>query len=104
MDIDSARMIEEFSNTKIDIARYEETEESGFMHVFYNEEWDKSEDVVVYGFYHKYWTVYKQEKNPKFDIYSGKILDLKEGKELAILKLQVMWFYLWMMLQPAIIV
>ena len=49
MDIDSARMIEEFSNTKIDIARYEETEESDFMHVFYNEEWDKSENVVVYG-------------------------------------------------------
>lgn len=54
------------------------------MHIFYNKEWDDSEEVVVYGYYHKYWSVYKQEKNPKFDIYSGKILDLKEGKELAI--------------------
>lgn len=54
------------------------------MYVFYNREWDESENVVVYGYYHKYWTVYKQEKNPKFDIYSGKILDLKEGNELAI--------------------
>lgn len=54
------------------------------MRVFYNKEWDESDNVVVYGFYHKYWKVLKQEKNPKFDIYSGKILDLKEGKELAI--------------------
>lgn len=54
------------------------------MHIFYNKEWDESEDVVVYGYYHKYWSVYKQEKNSRFDIYSGKILDLKEGKEIAI--------------------
>lgn len=54
------------------------------MCIFYNKEWNEAEDVVVYGYYHKYWKVYKKEKNPKFDIYSGKILDLKEGKEIAI--------------------
>lgn len=53
------------------------------MHVFYNKEWDESEDIIVYGYYHKYW-IGPNDKNPNFDIYSGKILDLKEGKALAI--------------------
>lgn len=52
------------------------------MKVFFNDEWDKSEDVVVYGHYHRYWI--GNEVNPNWDIYSRKILDLKQGKEVAI--------------------
>lgn len=53
--------------------------------VFVNEEWNKSEDIVVYSNYHKYWLDRERGiKNPLFDVFSGKILDLKQGKNEAI--------------------
>ncbi len=53
--------------------------------VFRNENWNGTGDIVVYGHYHPYWIDRNaREHNPKFDIFSGKILDLKEGKSSAI--------------------
>lgn len=53
--------------------------------VFVNESWNGTDDIVVYSNYHKYWLDRERRiKNPLFDVYSGKILDLKEGKLSAI--------------------
>lgn len=53
--------------------------------VFINDEWNETGDIVVYSNYHKYWLDRERKiKNPLFDVYSGRILDLKEGKENAI--------------------
>lgn len=53
--------------------------------VFVNESWNDTNDIVVYSNYHKYWLDRERRiKNPLFDVYSGKILDLKEGKLSAI--------------------
>lgn len=53
--------------------------------VFVNEKLNGTGDIVVYSNYHKYWLDRERKiKNPLFDVYSGKILDLKEGKWAAI--------------------
>lgn len=53
--------------------------------VFVNTEWNNTGDIVVYSNYHKYWLDKSRNiKNPLFDVYSGRILDLKEGKPKAI--------------------
>lgn len=53
--------------------------------VFVNEEWNNTGDIVVYSNYHKYWIDRERRiKNPLFDVFSGRILDLKEGKNTAI--------------------
>lgn len=53
--------------------------------VFVNEEWNNTGNIVVYSNYHKYWLDRERKiKNPLFDVFSGKILDLKEGKTAAI--------------------
>ncbi len=53
--------------------------------VFINESWNNTGEIVVYSNYHKYWLDKEGKiKNPLFDVYSGKILDLKEGKPSAI--------------------
>lgn len=53
--------------------------------VFVNEEWNDTGDIVVYSNYHKYWLDRERKiKNPLFDVFSGRILDLKEGKQTAI--------------------
>ncbi|MCD8323517.1 MAG: phosphoribosyltransferase [Clostridiales bacterium] len=53
--------------------------------VFYNKEWNGTGEIVVYSNYHRYWLDRERHiKNPLFDVYSGKILDLKEGKPAAI--------------------
>lgn len=55
--------------------------------VFVNEEWNDTGDIVVYSNYHKYWLDRERKiKNPLFDVFSGRILDLKEGKQTAINK------------------
>ncbi|MBQ3558768.1 MAG: hypothetical protein IJA07_04560 [Agathobacter sp.] len=49
--------------------------------VFTNESWNDTNEIVVYSNYHKYWLDKERGiKNPLFDVFSGKILDLKEGK------------------------
>lgn len=53
--------------------------------VFVNEEWNGTGEIVVYSNYHKYWLDKERGiKNPLFDVYSRRILDLKSGKESAI--------------------
>lgn len=53
--------------------------------VFINESWNNTGEIVVYSNYHKYWLDRERKiKNPLFDVFSGKILDLKEGKPSAI--------------------
>lgn len=53
--------------------------------VFVNEAWNDTNQIVVYSNYHKYWLDKERRiKNPLFDVFSGKILDLKEGKAQAI--------------------
>lgn len=53
--------------------------------VFCNESWNDTGDIVVYSNYHKYWLDRERKiKNPLFDVFSGKILDLKDGKESAV--------------------
>ncbi len=53
--------------------------------VFTNRQWDEIEDIVVYSNYHRYWQNKELRiKNPYFDVFSGKILDLKEGKPEAV--------------------
>ncbi|MDD3367425.1 MAG: hypothetical protein PHP50_00875 [Lachnospiraceae bacterium] len=53
--------------------------------VFRNETWNHTGDIVVYSNYHKYWLDRERKiKSPLFDVFSGKILDLKEGKSSAI--------------------
>ena len=53
--------------------------------VFVNEAWNGTGDIVVYSNYHKYWLDRERRiRNPLFDVFSGKILDLKEGKPSAV--------------------
>ena len=53
--------------------------------VFVNNDWNDTGDIVVYSNYHKYWLDRERRiKNPLFDVFSGKILDLKQGKNEAI--------------------
>lgn len=53
--------------------------------IFVNEKWNDTGDIVVYSNYHKYWLDRERKiKNPLFDVFSGKILDLKEGKKSAV--------------------
>lgn len=53
--------------------------------VFVNEEWNDIDGIVVYSNYHKYWQNKELRiKNPLFDVFSGKILALKEGKQSAV--------------------
>ncbi len=53
--------------------------------VFINDAWNNTGDIVVYSNYHKYWLDKERKiRNPLFDVFSGKILDLKEGKASAI--------------------
>ena len=53
--------------------------------VFVNETLNGTGDIVVYSNYHKYWLDKERKiKNPLFDVFSSKILDLKEGKLSAI--------------------
>ncbi|MBE5838869.1 phosphoribosyltransferase [Butyrivibrio sp.] len=53
--------------------------------VFSNDAWNNTGEIVVYSNYHKYWLDRERQiKNPLFDVFSGKILDLKNGKESAI--------------------
>ena len=53
--------------------------------VFTNESWNEVDDIVVYSNYHRYWQNRELRiKNPLFDVFSGKILDLKEKKPAAI--------------------
>ena len=57
----------------------------GAQMVFRDEKLNGTGDIVVYSNYHPYWINRDERiKNPKFDVFSGKILDLKEGKEAAI--------------------
>lgn len=53
--------------------------------VFVNESWNDTNEIVIYSNYHKYWLDRERKiKNPLFDVFSGKILDLKEGKQVAV--------------------
>lgn len=53
--------------------------------VFRNETWNNTGDIVVYSNYHKYWLDRERKiKNPLFDVFSGKILDLKNGQKSAV--------------------
>lgn len=53
--------------------------------IFVNKEWDEIDDIIVYSNYHKYWQNKELRiKNPYFDVFSGRILDLKEGKQSAV--------------------
>lgn len=50
--------------------------------VFVNESWNHTGDIVVYSNYHKYWLDKERKiKNPLFDVFSGRILDLKNPCE-----------------------
>lgn len=47
--------------------------------------WNDTNEIVIYSNYHKYWLDREYRiKNPLFDVFSGKILDLKEGKTAAV--------------------
>lgn len=53
--------------------------------VFVRESLNGTGEIVVYSNYHKYWLDRERKiKNPLFDMFSGRILDLKDGKESAI--------------------
>ncbi|MBQ9359612.1 MAG: hypothetical protein IJT96_01080 [Lachnospiraceae bacterium] len=53
--------------------------------VFKRESLNGTGEIVVYSNYHKYWLDRERKiKNPLFDVFSGRILDLKDGKENAI--------------------
>ena len=53
--------------------------------VFVNESWNNTNEIVIYSNYHKYWLDRERKiRNPLFDVFSGKILDLKEGKLIAV--------------------
>lgn len=53
--------------------------------VFVNEALNGTGEIVVYSNYHKYWLDRERKiKNPLFDVFSSKILDLKEKKASAI--------------------
>lgn len=50
-----------------------------------NKDWNDTNDIVIYSNYHRYWLDKERKiKNPLFDVFSGKILDLKEGKLSAV--------------------
>ena len=54
--------------------------------IFYNELWEEASEngqVVLCGFYHRYWNPDKT-RNQAFDMFSGRILDVKEKKERGI--------------------
>ena len=54
--------------------------------VFYNDNWEEISEngqVVLCGFYHRYWNPDKT-RNQAFDMFSGRILDVKEKKEKGI--------------------
>lgn len=54
--------------------------------IFYNEIWEEASEngqVVLCGFYHRYWNLDKT-RNQAFDMFSGRILDVKEKKEKGI--------------------
>ena len=54
--------------------------------IFYNEIWEEASEngqVVLCGFYHRYWNPDKT-RNQAFDMFSGRILDVKEKKESGI--------------------
>lgn len=53
--------------------------------VFCNERLNGTGEIIVYSNYHRYWEDQAAGiRNPKFDLFSGKILDLKQGKQSAI--------------------
>ena len=53
--------------------------------VIVNEAWSGTGEIVVYCNYHKYWLDRDRKiMNPLFDVFSGKILDLKDKKPSAI--------------------
>ncbi len=59
---------------------------SSVERIFYNEQWEdisKEGQVVLCGLYHRYWNPDKT-RNQAFDMYSGRILDVKEKKEKGI--------------------
>ena len=54
--------------------------------IFCNEEWEQfstSGQVVLCGYYHRYWNPDKT-KNQAFDMFSGRILDVKDKQEKGI--------------------
>ena len=54
--------------------------------IFYNRNWEelvKNGNVVLCGLYHRYWNLDKT-RNQAFDMFSGRILDVKEKKERGI--------------------
>lgn len=54
--------------------------------IFYNENWEevsKSGQVVLCGLYHRYWNL-DRTHNQAFDMFSGRILDVKDKKERGI--------------------
>ena len=54
--------------------------------IFYNEDWEVMSEngrVVLCGLYHRYWNPDKTH-NQAFDMFSGRILDVKEKKERGI--------------------
>lgn len=54
--------------------------------IFYNKIWEEASEkgqVVLCGFYHRYWNLDKT-RNQAFDMFSGRILDVKEKKERGI--------------------
>ena len=54
--------------------------------IFYNIEWERASEtgqVVLCGFYHRYWNADKS-RNQAFDMFSGRILDVKDKKEKGI--------------------
>ena len=55
-------------------------------HIFCNEEWEavsENGQVVLCGFYHRYWNP-DRTRNQAFDMFSGRILDVKDKKEKGI--------------------
>lgn len=54
--------------------------------IFINETWEelsKNGQVVLCGLYHRYWNLDKT-RNQAFDMFSGRILDVKEKKDRGI--------------------
>ena len=54
--------------------------------IFINETWEelsKNGQVVLFGLYHRYWNPDKT-RNQAFDMFSGRILDVKEKKDRGI--------------------
>ena len=53
--------------------------------IFYNSELNDNNDIIVCGYSQKYWiSKERKERDPHFDVYSGKILDLKDKDPKAI--------------------